>query len=249
MNGALVLDHRVLDAITVSGGLFGTLGSLYLTDELLEKRHVALRVVAIFLTFGTPFGVVFALLGGWPLGILACVVPGAWMAARVLGHMPGGLSVIGLVLWTAALGGVVWFVYGEAAGLWAAATALLVGALCSFVIARRARAPLKTPRRRRVARIAGGVVLAVGGAIGIDLGVYTLRLVSLLTPLWPVSLFVVLVFAVLVGALSAVGPFLVDWIGRLPKGQLGAIGLLFILLGFLAQSCAPLTSLLGIAPH
>jgi hypothetical protein len=249
MNGALVLDHRVLDAITVSGGLFGTLGSLYLTDELLEKRHVALRVVTIFLTFGIPFGIVFALLGGWPLGILTCVVPGAWMASRVLGRAPGGLALIGLVLWTAAVGGVVWFVYGEAAGLWTAAAALLVGALCSLAIARHARTPLKTPRQRRGARIGGGLVLALGGAIGIDLGVYSLHLAGLLTPLWPVTFFVILVMAALVGALSAAGPFLVDWIGRLPKGQLGAIGLLLILLGFLAQSCAPLTSLLGIAPH
>lgn len=60
----LAFDRHVMAGITYSGDELGTLSSLYLADERLQRRYRSPGGLTVFLTFGIPLGLGFGIVGG-----------------------------------------------------------------------------------------------------------------------------------------------------------------------------------------
>jgi len=245
------IDHHLLAGVTFAGAVLGTLGSLYLTDDLLRRRVRVLGGITAFLTFGIPFLLGFGLVGGLAAGVLAGALNGLWMALRVMEMLPGGYSVSGVIQWGVALGIVVLLTRDPVAGVAVAAIAIACGlprytVRIAASVRKKDAQPVTLLRRHwRQALFGMGIILVT--AILMVVTAVLLHTAGLIVapvqlPFWQLAL-----VAAVLGWYGSAGPGIVHWARALPAGGLGAIGVGCILAGFLAQALVSLASLLDVA--
>lgn len=241
----LIVDHHVLAGVAFTGNVLGTLGSLYLTDELLHKRYRILEGLTAFLTFGIPLGIGFGIVGGIIPAILAGGLNGAWMALRVMDVLPGGYSFTGVIQWAFAYGIVTTLTHSLTLGLSAAFASLIAGS-ARYLIAQRGNKALASQvlRNRRQTWV-GLSLIAITGVL--MMGAATLlQGEHLFVDNLHSSDLVIIAVSAGIGWFGSAGPSIVRWAKALPIGGLGAIGLVCILLGFVAQALTSVPSMLDI---
>lgn len=241
----VVIDHHALAGIAFAGDVLGTLGSLYLTDELLRRQYRLLSGITAFLTFGIPLSVGFGIVGGIIPAILAGALNGIWMALRVMEVLPGGYSFSGVFQWAFAYGLVASLTHSPDIGLLATLASIVAGSI-RYVIARRnheAAVLLLMKSRRQI--LVGALLVLVTGALMVAASIL-FQEQRLFTDPFNSSPMTIVAVAAAVGWFGSAGPSIVRWAKQLPAGGLGAIGLTCILLGFVAQALTTLPSLLDI---
>ncbi len=230
----------VITGITFIGAVFGTLGSLYLTDGLLHRKYSFLRAASVVLSFSVLYGVPYGLVSGVPvLGLAVGVGVGLWFALRVSHRAPAGYYLVGAILGAAGFGIVCGMLYGLDAGLVATLSVGVGGVIPKLAApptttATIITAAVRTPWRQRLAATPYGVLSGIMVVAGTHLGASALLVAGL---------------GLLQGFVSTFGPHLIHWTDTLSESEIGAAGVVFILFGFLAQAASPLAQMFGLPVH
>lgn len=234
------IDHHLIASVSIAGTCLDVLGTLYLAYDLLGGEHGPLRLLTRAVTYSIVFGIGYGLGLGFFFGVVAGAATGVTVAIEL--HRAARHHDHYSLPWEALFSGVRGL--GFAAGLFhmvglrfavAFGVLITIGPVFAYSRGMRpgmdyeaSRRPRLTPRQLR-----GTVVRTLGySAAAVVCGIFAQHLEH---PWW-FALRVGLVTGVVTGAGIALNPYIEYYADHLPERVLGALGITFILCGFVLQS-------------
>jgi hypothetical protein len=243
----MLIDHRIINALSLSGTTLDALGGLYLAYDLFGARYGPLRVLTRLVTYSALCAACFwPLLGFW-FGAIGAAVLGPLLALEYTRHGKRGSESRGEALTFQAmravgLGLAGWLTidlrFGFSFGL---ASMVALAALYEF-----GNSPAQTYRSGRSPRIGARTVFSAA-ARGVAIGLAGLLGGALAHE--EGALAFGLEIGLVVGTLNAltltVGPIIEWWAENLSDRSLGGIGAMLAVIGFILQSLQYALPLVG----
>ena len=234
----MVVDQRIIRAISLAGTTLDALGGFYLTYDLFGSKYGPLRTITRLVTYSFLCAACFwPLLGFW-FGMIGAVALGPLLALENVRHGSHGAesrgeALIFQAIRAVALGMAGWLAidarFGVAFGL--------ASLLAMYVLYHFHFSPADTYRASRNLQL-GTQVIAPAGARGVAIGLAGLLGGALAHE--PGAFKFGIEIGVVVGALNTLtltfGPSIEWWAESLPERALGGIGALLVVIGFLLQS-------------
>jgi hypothetical protein len=246
----MILDTRIITALSLVGTTLDALGGFYLTYDLLGSKYGPLRTIVRVVTYSFICATCFwPLLGFW-FGVIGAVALGPLLALENVRHGRRGAESRSEALTfqgirAVALGLAGWLAidvrFGVAFGL--------ASLFAMYVLYYLHLSPADTYRASRKPEL-GTQVFAPAAARGVGIGLAGLLGGALADV--PGALKFGIEIGLVVGALNALtltfGPSVEWWAENLSGRSLGAIGAMLAVIGFLLQSLQYALPLAGFGP-